>query len=41
MVAVLPAHFCFSLKSAFMEEDVLAGGDDVLFYWVGDRCGLW
>lgn len=41
MVAVLPEHLCLSLKSAFMEEDVLVGGDDALFYWVRDRCGLW
>lgn len=39
-MAMLPAHLYLSLKSAFMEEDITLGGDDALFYWVGDRCGL-
>lgn len=32
-MAVLPAHLCLSLKSAFMEEDIILGSD-VMFYWI-------
>lgn len=32
-MAVSPAILCLSLKSAFMEEDIILGSD-VMFYWV-------
>jgi hypothetical protein len=36
LMAVLPAHLCFSLKPAFMEEDTILSYD-VMFYRVDRR----